>query len=292
MTQRRFWRIIPPMLIDSPRQRSRLPFTIGGLTLAISAAATIASMVSSKPDPEVENPSEKAKAKVALILADEKPANEPDATAPLQVQFKQLPKALPKLTGVPELTTQEKARNGDLEAAKTLVKTFDEKQRNLLNPPPGVITNPDLVDLDILKALGISHKELTLFRNAADLLFHVSLMDDGKKLKDLASSLEKDGAVFISGQDQESLLSGLRPRFIMRILCSQSYGPGGAQEQLFLKLTGKSPQQLQDLAHSVYDSFQGQSLSLDDGTVKCLNQIRGDFGFSSPAEEFDLELRQ
>lgn len=281
------------MSIDSSKQQSHLPLAIGGLALSISAAAIIAAMASPKPDPEAQKPSENTKAKAMAVLVDAEPANEPDATAPLQAQFKQLPKALPRLTGVPDLTAREKARNGDLEAAKALVKTFDEKQRYLLNPPPGIITNPDTINDDILRALGISHEELTLFRNAEDLLFHVSLMDDGKKLKALAHELEEEGAQFISGESQESLLSGLRPRFLMRILCSQSYGPGGEQEQLFLKLTGKTTQQLQDLAHGVYDHFQDPNLNLDEWTIQCLDQIQRGFGFSaSTGEELGLELKQ
>lgn len=280
------------MSIDSPKKQSRLPAAMGGLVLSISAAAILASMGSSKPDPESQKPSRETRAKIGEALKGEEDVDEPDVKADIQTDLKKLPKSFPKLIGVQELPTREKARNGDLEAAKALVKAFDEKQMYLLNPPPGIITNPDLVDSDVLKELGISHEELTLFRNANDLLFHVSLMDDGKKLKELAHELEEEGSHFISGESQESLLSGLRPQFLMRILCSQSYGPGGEQEQLFLKLTGKTPQQLQDIAHGVYDHFQDPNLKLDDWTIQCLDQIKKGFGFSPAAgEEFDLELR-
>ncbi len=44
---------------------------------------------------------------------------------------------------------------------------------------PNGIIYVDVVDDEVVK-------ELTLFRNAEALLFHVSLMDDGKKLKALA----------------------------------------------------------------------------------------------------------
>jgi hypothetical protein len=279
------------MPIDSPKRQSRLPAVIGGLALSISAAAILSSMVSSKPDPETQKPSEETRERIGVALKEEEAVDEPDVTANIQTYLNRLPKSLPKLAGVPELTTREKARNGDLEAAKVLVKTFDKKKGEILNMPDGIIY-ADVVDDDVVKELGISRKELTLFRNAEDLLFHVSLMDDGKKLKALAHELEEEGAHFISGESQESLLSGLRPRFLMRILCSQSYGPGGEQEQLFLKLTGKTPQQLQDIAHGVYDHFQDPNLRLDKWTIQCLDQIQKEFGFSPAAgEEFDLELR-
>lgn len=291
LTKRPFRRIICSMSIDSPKKQSRLPAAIGGLALSISAAAILASMVSSKPDPEAQKPSEETRDRIGVALKEEESVDEPDVSADIQTDLKRLPKSLPKLTGVPELTTREKARNGDLEAAKALVKIFDKKKDEILNMPDGIIYI-DVVDDEVARDLGISRKELTLFRNADDLLFHVSLMDDGKKLKALAHDLEEEGAHLLSGESHESLLSGLRPRFLMKILCSQSYGPGGEQEQLFLKLTGKTPQQLQDLAHGIYDHFQDPNLNLDEWTIQCLDQMQREFGFSPAAgEEFDLELR-
>lgn len=279
------------MSIDLPRKQSRLPAAIGGLALSISAAAIFASMVSSKPDPEAQKPSEETRERIDVALKGEEAVDEPDVSDDIKTEIIKLPKSLPTLKGVPELPTREKARNGDLEAAKALVKTFDKKKDEILNMPDGIIY-ADVVDDEVVKDLGISRKELTLFRNAEDLLFHVSLMNDGKKLKAFAHELEEEGVHFISGESQESLLSSLRPRFLMKILCSQSYGPGGEQERLFLKLTGKTPQELQDIAHGVYDHFQDPNLNLDEGTVQCLDQIKREFGFSPAAgEEFDLELR-
>ena len=73
----------------------------------------------------------------------------------------------------------------------------------------------------------------------------------------------------------------------MKLLCSQEgYGPGGANEQLFLKLIGRSRQQLQDIALNTHATVS-QYPNLDEWDIQCLSYIEGTY---FPKEEFDLEI--
>lgn len=299
------------MSMNQPKQHVRLPVALGGAALAITAAAVIA-YVASFTDSKPKRTSDAVKEKVVAVLADaDQSAYEPDANAQARDgSAKKLATLLKELPRLPQParsdrsldipTTRDRARNGDMEAAKILIKAFDTMQRDRA-PTSDIPSEKDRtaelekIDEEILKELGVSLDELTLFRSADELRSRLDLMQSGGKLEARARELNDSGVRLLSGDNHEGVLSDLQYYMTMRLLCRQGgLGPSGENEALFLKLIGKSRQQLQDLAHSVYDYYyEDPNLNVDMTDMSCPDAIQETFGFAPSVKKTpDLELRE
>lgn len=294
------------MAINQPQQHVRLPVALGTAALAITAAALVASVVNIT-DPKQKKITDGVKGDVVAVLTnpdatDDEPRDDGETTDGNTEKLKKLLKELPQLPrsidGAKPLdipTARARARSGDIEAARFLIKTFDTMETSELPSTKDNSDEPEKIYEEILKELGISDEELALFRSADELQSRIALLQSGSKLRKMAQKLDDSGMRLMSGDAHESALLDMQYYRIMRLLCGQGgLGPGAQNEVLFLKLIGHSRQQLQDLARSVYDYYyQDPGLDVDMADMSCPDAIQETFGFpASERKVLRLEIRE